>query len=115
MRYGHRNPSTAPTVEPTAQDVVWAAGFYEGEGTCRYGSTERVTIVQKQRWPLDWLRERFGGRVRLRKTVYRWEFTGVCAREFLVAIVSLLSPLRQAQVWRCLWHVRATNRKGVAQ
>ena len=51
-----------PTKRATTEDIVWAAGFFEGDGTCS-GTAGNASATQKSRWPLDKLREVFGGTV----------------------------------------------------
>ena len=87
-------------------DIVWAAGIYEGEGSC-YSSQPRnctVSVSQKDRWLLDRLRSRFGGTVHTedRKSreggAHEWKAHGIRAVEFLTEIYLYLSPRRQEQI-----------------
>lgn len=87
-------------------DIVWAAGIYEGEGSC-FSSQPRnvtVTVSQKDRWLLDRLRSLFGGTVHTedRKSraggAHEWKTHGIRAVDFLTEIYLYLSPRRQAQI-----------------
>lgn len=93
------------TLEPTEQDWAWFAGFYEGEGSV---NASGLQIAQKQAWPLEWCRERFGGRIcryarkRDGSLYYKWWLTGPVCRAVLRRIRPLLSPRRQGQMSRIL-------------
>lgn len=110
-------PDLDPTQAPTPLDVAWAAGVYEGEGTCEIGSaigasgrpdgSFRVSVTQKDRWLLDRLRDLFGGSVALhertkadRCPMYHWRVSGDRADAFIAAIYEYLSPRRKAQLAR---------------
>ncbi len=107
---GYRDPKAARTSTPHTQDIIWAAGFYEGDGsTSRPQSTEMVTIMQKDDWVLNRLCVLFGGRVGTRRkqginahTYHVWQLCGARARGFLQSIYELLSPRRQAQIRKTL-------------
>lgn len=89
-----------PTIRPTTQDIMWAAGFFEGEGSCS-GSAGNAQIAQKGRWPLDFMRDRFGGVVSIRtRGYYKWFMSGPRSRGFLMTIYPFLSPRRQEQIRR---------------
>jgi hypothetical protein len=97
------------------RDIAWAAGVYEGEGSCqkaggkgRY-TTEVVRIGQKDSWLCERLRALFGGSVRLvkahtsrsgikRRDFYTWLLTGARARGFLLTVFTFLSTRRRAQI-----------------
>src|ERR1700677_1057295 len=94
------------TKAPTATDVAWAAGIYEGEGTC---STKRkgansfsVTVSQKDPELLGRLREWFGGSVICFKNgkfeCHRWAVSGDRARVFLACIYPFLTARRKSQI-----------------
>ena len=100
MRVGNER-----TVVPTTLDIAWAAGIYEGEGSCEVNRrTQRVKVTQKDRWILDKLQKLFGGR--LSKTPNKgcstWQCYATRARGFLMTIYSFLSPWRKAQALRVL-------------
>jgi len=98
-RLGQLTPALAPTERASTEDFYWAAGFYEGEGYVgRAAST--VSIAQKHREPLDWMRARFGGKVASQEVrgIFLWCVHGARARGFLMSIYGLLSAHRQAQI-----------------
>ena len=105
---GYMTPRLAREQDPTPHDIIWAAGFFEGDGTCRrlvIGGTEDARICQKNREPLDKLRRLFGGSVvpqvdkrNSEWELWRWVVTGARARGFLMSIYELLSSRRQQQV-----------------
>ena len=90
-----------PTVIPSDADMYWFAGFFEGEGSFnRVGHC--MQIAQKDRWPLDFLRDRFGGYVghyqrKDGRWYYKWWLTGPTCRALAAKIKPMLSPRRQAQ------------------
>lgn len=105
MKMGYRNPKAARSAIPTVHDIIWAAGFYEGDGNPSCSGTEIVTICQKDAWVLNRMRRLFGGHVGTRRnqginktTHHVWNITGARARGFLQSIYGLLSPRRQAQI-----------------
>jgi len=104
-------PDLAPTVHPTMFDIVFAAGVYQGEGTCQKQRTEIAKVGQAEAWLLHWLRDRFGGSVKMypsgryryrdggvRRAFGYWLITGPRARGFLYTIFTFLSPRRRAQL-----------------
>jgi len=99
-----RRYSPAPTLRATTQDLVWAAGIYEGEGSCRYGTgSEAACVSQKDDWLLLRLQALFGGTItRSNSACGLWQIYGARARGFLQSIYGLLSPRRQDQVRRAL-------------
>jgi len=92
-------------------DIAWAAGIFEGEGTCpRRSKTNRTTtasVTQKDLWLLHRLQELFGGTVRQysqKEGLYgRWFASGERARGFLMTVYAFLSPRRKAQVRAALY------------
>jgi len=91
---------------PSVLDITWAAGVYEGEGSC-FSSTPRnvtVTVSQKDEWLLERLRVYFGGRVHVttkksrHRGIHEWKAHGQRAVDFLTEIYLYLSPRRQAQI-----------------
>ena len=97
-------PELEATKIPTATDIAWSAGIYEGEGTCRLcGHTKRgfmVTVPQKDPELLYWLRDWFGGSIRgLNKSgCHSWEICGDRARIFIALIYEFLTARRKGQV-----------------
>lgn len=106
----HKNKAgLEPTKMPTAIDIAWAAGIYEGEGSCPIGGTDRrsfsVSVSQKDPEFLYKLRDWFGGGVKLynvgkegRHTIYHWVVCGDNGRLFLASIYPFLTSRRRAQI-----------------
>lgn len=98
------NPRLAPTERPALKDIYWAAGIYEGEGSCHgsHRSNIQCRVGQKDRWLCDRLRALFGGHVcattNQGKPFYNWAMSGARARGFLMTIYTLMSPRRQDQI-----------------
>lgn len=102
------NPALDATKVPTAIDIAWAAGFWEGEGSCRRTKTRGISItaVQKDSESLYRLREFFGGNVRFARCAtippeqqcHVWECCGDRARLFMAVIYSFLTARRKAQI-----------------
>lgn len=113
---GSRLLGRGPRITPI--QIAWAAGIYEGEGSCGPNATSRARIhaevVQKDRWILERLRELFGGSIVThdgerngkRFEGFAWLATGKRARGFLMTIYSFLSPRRRAQVKTALLRTR---------
>jgi hypothetical protein len=97
-------PELDATKVPTAIDIAWSAGVYEGEGTARLcGRGKRslaVSVPQKDPEILYTLRDLFGGSVNAPcgNPCYKWDICGDRARIFLALIYSFLSSRRRAQV-----------------
>jgi hypothetical protein len=99
-------------VRPTIRDIAWAAGIYEGEGTCyRKEGHCQVRVIQKDRWMPERMRDLFGGGVTpfarakgLSKDYLAWNASGARARGFLQTIFPLLSPRRQTQALKAMGH-----------
>jgi hypothetical protein len=98
------------------RDIAWAAGFYEGEGSCAFvnGST-RATIGQVNREPLDRIAALFGGHIfalkghpagvakkYMGRPSWRWIAYGARARGILMTLYQMLSAKRQGQVRKAL-------------
>ena len=112
---GKVNAYLAATLSPTALDIAWAAGVFEGEGCAQRRKDAlnglSVVICQKEPWILHRLRDRFGGSLRFNcpnsgiaprtgsKRICRWVITGTRARGFLMTIYRFLSPHKQAQAF----------------
>lgn len=97
-----------PTRCANKDDILWAAGFFEGDGSFG-GSGTTASAAQKNRWPLDKLKEVFGGTVNSYELkdantkgesvwYYRWSLCGPLARSFGVNIYPFVSPRRQEQI-----------------
>ena len=88
----------APTTTPTDSDVSFLAGFFEGEGHIEK-NTDRVKLVigQQESEVLDYLRQRFGGKVYLTDKaitksgrMYYWRINDGLAMDMIGAIYSML-------------------------
>jgi hypothetical protein len=106
-------------VDPTLQDLAWAAGFMEGEGTfTRYLSHDkypsvRISASQKNKEPLEKLQKFFGGNIlpkkckkiwweKQRRYIYSseswtWRIYGVMARNTTKLMYPWLSERRKNQ------------------
>jgi len=89
----------------TSLQIAWAAGIYEGEGSCgwtgRHKNCQEAIIVQKDRWLLEKFVELFGGRISTHGSCSKWKVTGPTARGFLMTVYTFLSPRRKEQVKAC--------------
>jgi len=107
---GHMSAHLAPTLRVGRDDIIWAAGIFEGDGYSQHSArTEKAGVTQVDAWLPTRLRSLFGGSVRQRKQQkprwkppYEWTVTGARARGFLQSIYGLLSPRRQEQVRNAL-------------
>ena len=104
---GNRLKAARATVRPKLRDVAWAAGFYEGEGTCFYQPKTRsirAVVNQVEREPLEKMLRWFGGHIyaipahHSSKPSWRWVAYGARARGVLLTIYGMLSPKRQGQI-----------------
>jgi hypothetical protein len=95
-----------PVKKPTVLDIAWAAGIYEGEGSCLAGGNGNrsfsMQLSQKDPELLYKLRDLFGGTVKQYANgaflVYRWTCCGDRGRVFLGAIYPYLTSRRKAQI-----------------
>jgi len=104
-----------PIIDPTEEDLIWAAGFLEGEGyfaACY--STPKVTAAQVNPEPLAKLLMLFGGSVCLYKRskrkqiqpIWVWGAYGIRAKLVSVALYPYLSEYRKLQVRQALTGLR---------
>jgi hypothetical protein len=95
-----------PVNSPSMRDIAWAAGVYEGEGTChaniRRTNSITLSISQKDLWLLQRLKMLFGGEIYDARSISMWVLAGARARGFLMTIYALLSPRRQKQIRKAL-------------
>ena len=103
--FANRTPWLSAEREPTELEVAWAAGFYEGEGSCGCSPKAKslhVSLPQHNVEPLIKLKQLFGGGIHTpvsgRPSI--WQIYGPRAYRFLEAIYPYLSEKRQAQVDR---------------
>lgn len=86
---------------PAREEVIWAAGFWEGEGSL---STRSVSASQVNPWPLERLRDNFGGSLNVRpakgrqSACWQWTICGDQGRAFVALIYPHVSPRRQLQI-----------------
>lgn len=116
------DPEQSPTIHPTRDDIVYAAGFYDGDGSCagrtKHGKKSNgvsVSITQKDRKVCEWFCARFGGSIGIsakvtwgRKeptTYYVWRIGGPRAHGFLLTIFTKLSQRRKEQIKAALSRV----------
>ena len=93
-------------VAPTRENIAWAAGIFEGEGSFAHSGLRRIraTVSQKDEWILLRLQQFFGGAIALvhrndgKPNYFTWTVTGSSARWFIASIESWLSPRRRAQL-----------------
>jgi len=103
MPLGFIKPGQEASIHPSALDVAWVAGLFEGEGTAgRSGGsngsgTEHVSIAQKDREILDRCKGLFGGNVHSGGNVWHWRASGARGRGFLMTIYPFLSQRRKVQ------------------
>jgi hypothetical protein len=97
---------------PTAIEVAWAAGIYEGEGSCvttRSTETSKsfaVSVSQKDPELLYRLRDLFGGTVSHYNRTFNkkvcpishWKICGDRARTFIAVIYPFLTARRKGQI-----------------
>ncbi len=98
------------TKVPTALDIAWSAGVYEGEGHVRLCGIKKrglaLAVSQKDPEILYRLRDWFGGSISLPGAVnpcHHWNACGDNARVFLSLVYQYLSERRklQAQATNC--------------
>jgi hypothetical protein len=101
-------PELEATKIPTALEIAWSAGVFEGEGhyNGRYGNRVTVVVTQKEPEILFKLRDWFGGRVRfaqckkvpLSSNCHQWYACGDRARLFAALVYPWLSSKRKLQI-----------------
>jgi hypothetical protein len=103
--FGVRLTAAQAVSRPRVRDIAWAAGFYEGEGTCNYVTgSQHVIVNQVEREPLERLQQMFGGTIRPikahhhSKPSWRWGAHGPRACGVMLTLYGLLSKKRQHQI-----------------
>src|SRR6266550_2276465 len=93
---GARLTAACAMSRPSTLDIAWAAGFYEGEGTCNFATySQHVVVNQVEREPLDRLHRMFGGTVRPIRAhhrslpSWRWSAHGPRARGIMLTLYTL--------------------------
>jgi len=101
-------------------DIYWAAGFLEGEGsfllTCR---SPFITASQVEKTPLVTIQELFGGTIRLKKRppdsrfkdISIWTIHGKRSIGLMMTIFHLMSPKRQEQIKKVIKVWKLKRRK----
>jgi hypothetical protein len=115
MKRGYMAPKLNATRIPTESEIAWAAGVYEGEGTCfakvgkrtqkgrTYKSvTDYLSVTQKDPEILYRMRDLFGGSIYEYQnhmgSVHRWTIHGQRTRNFVQLIYPWLSERRKQQI-----------------
>ena len=97
--YGSSWSKLDATKQPTKEDTILAAGWFEGEGNARWCGSEVASVSQNDKWILNKLRDWFGGSVgEQAHGCHHWRACGRRARRFLQMIYPWLSPWRKRQV-----------------
>ena len=100
-------PELDATKVPTAIDIAWAAGIYEGEGCCRLcggGTGKRgftAAVAQKDPELLYRLRDWFGGSILdqgPKHDLRIWNIGGDRARIFISLIYGYMTARRKSQI-----------------
>ena len=94
------------TALPTSEQLAYAAGFFDGEGTIRIQTHSRrcrtmmlsVAACQVTEYPLDRFVQWFGGTVKLRwlkyrggrRPLYTWQVSSMQAEQFLRQVLPYL-------------------------
>jgi hypothetical protein len=86
-------------------DWAYLAGFLEADGSISSFIQRgrwvhiRLTITQRVLSPLDWINEKFGGRITDSRTYYRWRTSGGSAASILEGTLPFLKQKnRQAKI-----------------
>ena len=89
---------------PTELEKAWVSGFWQGDGSVANSTRNRgfrslrVSVYQKEKYPLLLLRECWGGSIRPDKDKWNWSACGARAEEFLNDIIEWASPRRIKQI-----------------
>lgn len=100
MKRPNEPVSLLPTAEPTREDLIFFAGFYEGEGSVQSRKNScMVSVVQRDPQLLYRARSFWGGSIHIdNRGISSWILSGDRARTFLIAIYPLLSDRRKNQI-----------------
>ena len=101
------------TISPSLQDIAWAAGFIEGEGSFtrrnRRGLSMSVSVGQVNKEPVQRLLGLFGGSLTVENRkppnapeFWRWQAHGARGRGVAMTVYPFLSAKRQEQVRHAL-------------
>jgi hypothetical protein len=95
----NRTPELDPVEEPTALDIAWVAGFYEGEGSCIFAAgSVRVQIPQKDPESIERIQRWFGGRVGPNGSCSVLVLYGPRAMRLIKSVYPYLTARRRQQV-----------------
>ena len=123
LTHGSRRASSnvyCASESPSTQDLYWAAGFVNGEGTFakprgKYQSP-RVCVCQVEKEPVAKLQAMFGGSLQQRQPstnqrqpYWQWHITGPRARGVMMTLYALLSPAKQRDIQVSLGWSSAPN------
>ena len=116
MRFNRE--SFQPVELPLQTDLVWIAGFLEGEGCFSYhGKYGEVSATHADVDNLYYIRDKVGGSVHLRKPgpkskkpLYQWRVAGAKARALMAVMYPLVSNRRQIQIEDATWFLLAERR-----
>ena len=120
IRAGTWKPSRTPTKplrKPRTEEIAWAAGFYEGEGSVSALGTLVAQITQVNREPLERFVPIFGGRIHsIRGTntigpLHGWYVGGALALSFFEQVEPWLSDKRRVQIKTALEELRRRHWK----
>lgn len=110
LPYRERGDHRATKV-PSSQEIAWAAGIIEGEGSFTVSSENWVRVMVSQKDPeiLFRLQEILGGTVSLRHVggTPKWQCHGARARGVTMTIYKFLSQRRKTQARKLLPWVAA--------
>lgn len=100
MKRPNEPVSLLPTAEPTRDDLLFFAGFYDGEGSVQSGKRScTMQLVQKDPELLYRARSLWGGSIHVNnRGISSWVMSGDRARRFLIQIYPYLSTRRKTQV-----------------
>lgn len=114
--FGQWRKTRKATVSPTVNDLHWAAGFLEGEGSVSFAGlgkrkwSQHIDAHQVNPEPLVKLWQLFGGSLRpvnsknplSIRTICRWTVSGGRARGVMMTLYSLFSTLWQEKIRKML-------------
>jgi hypothetical protein len=100
MGFRHKVATHEPTKVPTAVDIAWSAGIFEGEGCPQSNGPGRINVRVTQKDPelLYRLRDWFGGSIVAQGSCKVWLACGDRGRYFLALVYPFLTARRKAQV-----------------
>lgn len=122
-RTGRTTRVVRAVISPTTFDIHRAAAWWAGEGSVSSANGHlSVTIAQKEISVLEWMKDRFGGSIYVRKDkskphldpVGAWAVSGPRARGFLLTVYSCIpeSPRRMEQIYKALISTSKIKKRG---